>query len=361
MNANEAFARARELAHHALEVSPELADAHVVLQQLHAMVDWDWAAAERENRLALSLDSTDQNAYQTAGIVFNALGRWEEAEQQFEMALARDPLNSYLYYCLGKMHYGAGRYATAEAMFRKQWEMDPTFRWSRPYIAKAMTAQGKTEAAFKIIEDETDPVVRLMSMAMSYYAIGRHAEADAALREQVDGLAEILPVSIAMAYAQRGEKELALQWLEKAYDVRDATLLEIVGEPLLKNIEGDPRYKAFLRNKMNIPATWQRQGRPRMNAERSLKSSGDCRRSRRNPEFPICGLCRRSRRARLPILPTYRYGKRAVDAANLQLQCCTRMAGGALRSARQRRLRDARAATEPCADAAATGTRSKRA
>lgn len=254
MNATDAFSRARELAHRALEVSPELADAHLVLQQLHAMVDWDWAAAERENRLALALDPTDQNAYQTAGIVYNALGRWEEAQQQFEMALARDPLNSYLYYCLGKMHYGAGRYAAAEAMFRKQWEMDPSFRWARPYISKAMWAQGKTEAAFRIIDEETDPQVRLMSMANAYYSVGRHAESDAALREQIDGQAEMFPVAIAIAYALRGDTERALHWLEKAYEIRDATLLEIVGEPLLKNIEHDPRYHAFLR-KLNIPAT----------------------------------------------------------------------------------------------------------
>ena len=55
-----------------------------------------------------------------------------------------------------------------------------------------------------------------------------------------------------MNYAYRGDNELALQWLERAYQQKDAWLSGIVDEPLLKNLADDPRYKAFLR-KMNLP------------------------------------------------------------------------------------------------------------
>ena len=43
-----------------------------------------------------------------------------------------------------------------------------------------------------------------------------------------------------------------MQWLERAYAQKDGGLIEIVGEPLLKNLGGDPRYKTFLR-RMNLP------------------------------------------------------------------------------------------------------------
>jgi hypothetical protein len=59
------------------------------------------------------------------------------------------------------------------------------------------------------------------------------------------------PSGIARVYAFRGEKDRALEWLDRAYEARDADLYNIVGDPLLKNLEGDPRYKAFLR-KMNL-------------------------------------------------------------------------------------------------------------
>ena len=55
-----------------------------------------------------------------------------------------------------------------------------------------------------------------------------------------------------MNYAYRGDHDLALQWLERAYKQRDSGFVEIVGEPLFKNLASDPRYTAFLR-KMNLP------------------------------------------------------------------------------------------------------------
>lgn len=60
------------------------------------------------------------------------------------------------------------------------------------------------------------------------------------------------PSEIARVYAFRGEKDRAFEWLDRAYDVRDQDLYFIKGDPLLKKLEADPRYKAFLR-KMNLP------------------------------------------------------------------------------------------------------------
>ena len=55
-----------------------------------------------------------------------------------------------------------------------------------------------------------------------------------------------------MNYAYRADHDQAIQWLDRAYRQKDGDLVEIVGEPLLRNIADDPRYKAFLR-KMNLP------------------------------------------------------------------------------------------------------------
>jgi hypothetical protein len=57
---------------------------------------------------------------------------------------------------------------------------------------------------------------------------------------------------IAQAHAYRGELDQAFGWLDRAFDQKDAELYWIKGDPLLKKLEADPRYKAFLR-KMNLP------------------------------------------------------------------------------------------------------------
>jgi hypothetical protein len=50
----------------------------------------------------------------------------------------------------------------------------------------------------------------------------------------------------------RNEADKAFEWLERAYNQRDGGLAEIKGDPLLRNIEHDPRYRAFLQ-KMKLP------------------------------------------------------------------------------------------------------------
>jgi hypothetical protein len=64
------------------------------------------------------------------------------------------------------------------------------------------------------------------------------------LSKYVEGIAE--------AYAFRGQNDRAFDWLDKAYARKDAGLWSIKGDPLLQNLEGDPRYSAFL-HKMNLP------------------------------------------------------------------------------------------------------------
>jgi hypothetical protein len=79
------------------------------------------------------------------------------------------------------------------------------------------------------------------------------AEADAALEEEIARYGDINAYAIAQTYAYRGHRDRAFEWLEKAYEQKNSGLLEIVGQPLFRNLCGDPRFDAFMR-KMNLPA-----------------------------------------------------------------------------------------------------------
>jgi hypothetical protein len=48
------------------------------------------------------------------------------------------------------------------------------------------------------------------------------------------------------------ERRSGFEWLERAYAQRDIRLTEIKGDPLLRRLESDPRYPAFLK-KMRLP------------------------------------------------------------------------------------------------------------
>ena len=96
-------------------------------------------------------------------------------------------------------------------------------------------------------------VARLGGSAMAYFALDRKVDSDAALAQQLKTQADQYPFRIAQVYAFRGETDEALKWLDLAYAHKDSGGLPVIkGDPLFTKIEGDPRYKAFLR-KMNLP------------------------------------------------------------------------------------------------------------
>ena len=86
---------------------------------------------------------------------------------------------------------------------------------------------------------------------MAYYALGRKKEADETLKEFTDKYQNDRSYMLAQLYAFRGEKNVAFAWLETAYNKKDSWLYWLKGDPLLKNIKDDTRYKTFMK-KMNL-------------------------------------------------------------------------------------------------------------
>ena len=84
-----------------------------------------------------------------------------------------------------------------------------------------------------------------------YYALGRKAESDATLARLI-AMGIDSAVSIAEVYAYRGERDNAIQWLERAYAQKIPDAQYIKGDPWLKNLVAEPRYKALL-SKMKLP------------------------------------------------------------------------------------------------------------
>ena len=127
LNPTEGWERVRQLAQHALQLSPDLAEAHARLQWAYMSLDWDWTAAEAEGRRALAIDPTNPGALMAAGRLSATLGRSSDAEKQLRAALVRDPLNPYVIWNLGFAYYRAGRYAESEALYRQLLELEPNF------------------------------------------------------------------------------------------------------------------------------------------------------------------------------------------------------------------------------------------
>jgi tetratricopeptide (TPR) repeat protein len=242
----EGYERARQEAQHALQLSPDLSEAHSMLANVHRNYDWDWAASGAEVRQALALDPTNPTALMRAGQLSYTLGQWEDAERQLQSALLRDPFLTIAIWSLGTAQYGAGHFADADATYRRLLDVAPDFFNGRSVLGKTLLAEGKPEAAVAMLQQDNDNA-RQVFMPIVLQAAGRQVESDAALKTLITKFADTQAYYVAMTYAYRGDRALAFQWLDRAYEQRDQGFIAFVGEPLFKNIESDPRYKAFLK------------------------------------------------------------------------------------------------------------------
>ena len=248
----EGFERARISCERVLKLHPTSAIAHGQLALIHSIYDWDWAAAVGKIQRALALDPRDPGILVTAGIIHLSLDRLDEAAAFYNAALALDPLGAISHAGLGTISYRMGRIPEAEARLRSAIEVSPTFLWAHWTLGTVLLAAGKLDAALAQMQRAASDGGADAGIALVYHAMKRKAASDAALIRATNAYAERWAYVVAQVHAYRGEIEQAFAWLDRAYRQKDVALYRVKGDPLLKNLEPDPRYKALL-HKMNLP------------------------------------------------------------------------------------------------------------
>ncbi len=242
----EGLARAREAAEKALSIDPDYAPAHARLGDI-ADTDNDPAAAARHYQRALTLDPTDLDVLRNAATFLHRLGRLDEALALEDAVVRRDPVNVTSLYNLGVVQRCAGRYDVAIASFRTVLSLSPNYGGAHSQLGNALMLKRDAAAALTEIEQEKSEVWRMIGLPMAYCALGRKADADAALDALIAKYEKEAPYNIAFVYAFCGDADKAFEWLDKAVTYQDPGLGEIVTEKLFDKIHSDPRWLAFLR------------------------------------------------------------------------------------------------------------------
>jgi serine/threonine protein kinase/tetratricopeptide (TPR) repeat protein len=249
---HDGYAQAREEVKKALEIDPNLADAHASLGWIQMSYDWDWSGADTSFRRALELEPGNATTVRRAASLAATLGRFEEAIALDRRAVELDPLDVATHNNLGLHAWHAGRPDEAEAAFRKALELNPGNPAARSGIGRVQLMRSNPEAALHEMEQEKSPFWRRYGLALAYHALGRTKEADAALGELLEKDQESWAYQIAEVYAFRGDVDSAFEWLDRAFVQRDGGLTEMKGDPLLEKLEGDPRHTDLLR-RMRLP------------------------------------------------------------------------------------------------------------
>jgi serine/threonine protein kinase/tetratricopeptide (TPR) repeat protein len=263
----EATAKARAAATKALQLDDSLAEAHTSLGMIKLSYDWDWAGAEHEFKRAMELNPGYPLAYVMYGQYLTMIGRHADALSYFEEAHGLDPVFGESYRGEGYACFMAHKYDDAIVQYRKALELEPD---AITYFGLVLARAEKGDYATAISEAEratklNNSPLLLTSLASAYARAGRPADASRVLRRlgeiwerqgaapawHTGGSPYVCPYEVAGVYAQLGDKERALDWLDKAYRNRSC-LYWIRQDPRFDSIRSDPRFQELLA-KMNFP------------------------------------------------------------------------------------------------------------
>jgi len=140
--------RAKAAATKALELAPNLAEAHAVLGLVETYGDHDWRAAEASFRRALELDPRSFEAHYRYSLLLGVLGRLDEAIEEGRRAVELEPLSPNASADLGRLYYFAGRNEEALRELRHTLDLDPNYRWAVVFLSLVHEEEGRLEEAF---------------------------------------------------------------------------------------------------------------------------------------------------------------------------------------------------------------------
>lgn len=248
---DEAHLRARAAAERALQLEPDLAEAHVSLATVLLDYYRHREAAERHYRRALSLQPDNATAHQLFAEFLRDQGRFEQAITEIDEAIRLDPLSPYHRLVRGIVLHMARRHDEAMQEFEGLLAATPDYPMAHFYIALTCASSDRPDRALHALDvvdpDHTFPDAISMRGAVHARA-GREAEARAALRllHRKGGKHHVLPFHEALVRAGLGEMDAALTLLEE--DVEQRTWFNrVLGvEPLLDPLRDHPRFRALL-------------------------------------------------------------------------------------------------------------------
>src|SRR5467141_1507492 len=251
-----AFPRAKELAEKALSLNESLAEPHASLGQALTLYYFDWKRAGSELDRALELNPSYATAHFWRATQHMALGRISDSLTQSGKAVELDPLSMIILTNQARDLYFARRYDESIERYQKSFEVDPNFPIAHKGLAEVYSQIGKHDEAVSEIEKAIAlsgrSIFILDDLGYIYARAGKRDEATRVLKD-LDRLAsdEYVPAyGRAVIHAALDDNELAMTWLEKAYEEK-SFLVYLKVDPAFDTLRKEERFVALL-DKMGL-------------------------------------------------------------------------------------------------------------
>jgi serine/threonine protein kinase/Tfp pilus assembly protein PilF len=255
----DAFPKGKAAAMAALEIAPDLGEAHTDLATVLWLHDWQWPEAQREFQRSLELNPCYPTANHYYAECLMTMGRNAEALTRMKKSLELDPLSLIINVAIGWAHYHARQYDEAVAQLLRTVELDPNYPMTYWILGLIYRKTGRSDLAISAGEKGVNlsggsPLMRA-ALAQTFATAGA---ADKAIQivGELNGLAKqryVAPHFFAGIYIGLGEHDRAIDYLEKSCAEHCHWLIYLHIDPSVDDLRSDPRFQDLLR-RVGLPA-----------------------------------------------------------------------------------------------------------
>lgn len=253
--APETFPLAKAAALKALELDDTLPQAHEALAKIKLYGDWDWAGALENFQHALETSPNLAQAHAHYSWYLQLAGTMDQAIEEMKRAQELDPLTPLWSAWLGWQYWEAGRYDEALDAARISLELDPNFPVGLYILGAAYAEKGMYAEAIDAHQRAgvASPAWR-WPLGRTYVLAGREDEARKIAAELEKEHTGFNPWGLAEIYAALGEKDSAFRWLEVCFQTRAGYMPWVWIEVPFRSLHDDRRFEDLLR-RINLPSS----------------------------------------------------------------------------------------------------------
>ncbi|NJM52526.1 MAG: tetratricopeptide repeat protein [Blastocatellia bacterium] len=268
----DAMPEAEATVNKALELDPNLVEAHAVRGFIKMFLDWDWNEAEKSLNRAIELDPNSVEARHWRGILYQIRGRFPEAKAELNRALELDPTSANMISDLGNIHYFAGEFAKAEELYKKAESIESNIALHR--LVQLYEKQGREAEAFearvslvRLQQGQKENREYLDSLRKNFESGGWKGVLRFILNDNLDYLAKgkiprktvaVNWYATTILHIRLGERQKAIESLNRAvearlpYETMNFSFPFIAFDPTFDEIRNEPGFREVLQ-KVNLP------------------------------------------------------------------------------------------------------------
>jgi TolB-like protein/DNA-binding winged helix-turn-helix (wHTH) protein/tetratricopeptide (TPR) repeat protein len=244
-------AQALVMAKKAIELDDTEAEGHAALGNIF-LNNWQWPEAHEQFKTAVSLRPSDPQMHLRLANYYRAVGKLREAIEETQQAKRLDP-SADIISRLAFLYFIDGQYERAESEFKNAITLAPGIISAKKGLFLVYERQHKFPEAVTELHDflvSTRHPDRAREMTEIYRKSGFEQAVQYVTREEImdDYKERSKPFPLASDYARLGDKEKALEYLQKAYEMHSNQLNGLKTAYEFASVSSDLRFQTILKN-----------------------------------------------------------------------------------------------------------------